>query len=39
MQVGFVGLGNMGNNMAMNLVKAGHSVQVTDLRREARQQS
>jgi 3-hydroxyisobutyrate dehydrogenase len=35
MQVGFVGLGNMGNNMAMNLVKAGHSVQVTDLRREA----
>lgn len=35
MQLGFVGLGNMGNNMAMNLVKAGHSVQVTDLRREA----
>ncbi len=35
MQVGFVGLGNMGNNMAMNLVKAGHSVHVTDLRREA----
>lgn len=35
MQLGFVGLGNMGNNMAMNLVKAGHSVLVTDLRRDA----
>lgn len=35
MKLGFVGLGTMGNNMAMNLLKAGHSLQVTDLRREA----
>ncbi len=35
MKLGFIGLGNMGNNMAMNLLKAGHSLQVTDLRREA----
>ena len=34
MKLGFVGLGNMGNHMAMNLVKAGHTVQVNDLRRE-----
>lgn len=35
MKLGFVGVGNMGNNMAMNLVRAGHTVQVNDLRREA----
>lgn len=35
MKLGFVGLGNMGNPMALNLLKAGHSLQVYDLRREA----
>ena len=35
MKVGFVGLGNMGNPMATNLVKAGHELTVHDLRREA----
>lgn len=29
-KVGFVGIGNMGGHMAANLVKAGHSVCVTD---------
>ena len=35
MKVGFIGLGNMGNPMAANLVKAGHELVVHDLRREA----
>ena len=35
MKVGFVGLGNMGNPMASNLIKAGHQLTVHDLRREA----
>ena len=35
MKVGFIGLGNMGNPMASNLVKAGHQLTVHDLRREA----
>ena len=35
MKVGFVGLGNMGNPMATNLVRAGHQLTVHDLRREA----
>tara|TARA_B110000014_G_scaffold260305_1_gene249788 strand:+ start:1203 stop:2117 length:915 start_codon:yes stop_codon:yes gene_type:complete len=35
MKVGFIGLGNMGNPMATNLVKAGHELVVHDLRREA----
>jgi len=35
MKVGFVGLGNMGNPMASNLIKAGHQLIVHDLRREA----
>jgi len=30
-QVGFIGLGNMGGPMAINLVKAGHTVTVFDL--------
>jgi 3-hydroxyisobutyrate dehydrogenase-like beta-hydroxyacid dehydrogenase len=34
MKVGFIGLGNMGNPMAMNVLKAGHSLTVYDLRRE-----
>ena len=29
--IGFIGLGNMGGPMAINLVKAGHSVKVFDL--------
>ena len=35
MNVGFIGVGNMGNPMAANLLKAGHTMRVTDLRREA----
>jgi 3-hydroxyisobutyrate dehydrogenase len=35
MRLGFIGLGNMGNPMAVNLLKAGHSLRVHDLRREA----
>lgn len=35
MKLGFVGVGNMGNPMALNLIKAGHALRVTDLRREA----
>ncbi|HEU0021398.1 MAG TPA: NAD(P)-dependent oxidoreductase [Dehalococcoidia bacterium] len=35
MKVGFVGLGNMGNPMASNLIKAGHQLTVHDLRRGA----
>jgi 3-hydroxyisobutyrate dehydrogenase len=35
MKLGFVGVGNMGNPMAFNLIKAGHSLQVHDLKREA----
>ncbi|WP_129138522.1 3-hydroxyisobutyrate dehydrogenase [Modicisalibacter coralii] len=31
MQIAFIGLGNMGAPMAVNLVKAGHSVMVFDL--------
>lgn len=33
--VGFIGLGNMGGPMAINLVKAGHTVQAFDLSGEA----
>ena len=35
MNIGFIGLGLMGRPMAENLLKAGHSLQVKDLRREA----
>ena len=34
MRIGFIGLGNMGGPMAMNLIKAGHDLTVHDLRRE-----
>ena len=34
MKIGFIGLGNLGYPLAMSLVKAGHKVTVTDLRRE-----
>lgn len=33
--IGFIGLGNMGGPMAANLVKAGHTVRVFDLSKEA----
>lgn len=35
MQIGFVGLGNMGNPMVRNLLKAGHTVKVFDINPEA----
>ncbi len=35
MKLGFIGVGNMGNHMANNLLKAGHTLQVHDVRPEA----
>jgi 3-hydroxyisobutyrate dehydrogenase len=35
MRIGFIGLGNMGGSMALNLIKAGHTLVVYDVRREA----
>jgi 3-hydroxyisobutyrate dehydrogenase len=35
MQIGFIGLGNMGGPMALNLIKAGHALVVHDVRAEA----
>lgn len=35
MQVGFIGTGNMGNPMALNLLRAGNALTVTDVRQEA----
>ena len=35
MKIGFVGLGNMGSPMALNLLKAGHALRVFDLNAEA----
>ena len=35
MRIGFVGVGNMGGPMAANLLRAGHQLTVTDLRKEA----
>jgi len=32
--LGFIGTGGMGNGMAANLIKAGYSLVVNDLRRE-----
>lgn len=37
MNIGFIGLGNMGGPMAANLVRAGHVVTVYDVRPEAMQ--
>ena len=34
MRIGFIGLGNMGGPMALNLLKAGHSLTIYDVRRE-----
>lgn len=33
MRIGFIGLGNMGGPMALNLIKAGHTLTVYDVRR------
>lgn len=33
--IGFIGLGNMGGPMAINLVKNGHQVQAFDLSADA----
>ena len=33
-RVGFIGVGNMGGNMANNLLVAGHDLTVTDIRKE-----
>lgn len=38
MKIGFIGLGMMGNGMAANLQKAGHSLVVHDLSRQAASQ-
>jgi 3-hydroxyisobutyrate dehydrogenase-like beta-hydroxyacid dehydrogenase len=35
MQLGFIGIGTMGNPMACCLIEAGHQLTVHDLRREA----
>lgn len=35
MEIGFIGLGNMGSGMAVNLVKAGHQVFAFDLNKDA----
>jgi 3-hydroxyisobutyrate dehydrogenase len=35
MRVGFIGLGNMGGPMALNILKGGHDVSVFDLRKDA----
>ena len=35
MNIGFIGLGNMGGPMALNLIKAGHTLVVHDVRVEA----
>jgi len=34
MRIGFIGLGNMGGPMALNVLKRGHSMVVTDIRHE-----
>jgi 3-hydroxyisobutyrate dehydrogenase len=33
MRIGFIGLGNMGGPMALNMIRAGHSLAVHDIRR------
>jgi len=38
-KIGFVGLGMMGNPMALNLIRAGHNVMVYDVRPEAVQEA
>lgn len=36
MRIGFIGLGNMGGPMALNLIKAGHTLIVHDVRKKRR---
>lgn len=36
MNIGFIGLGSMGRPMSLNLVKAGHTLTVHDIRRDGR---
>jgi 3-hydroxyisobutyrate dehydrogenase len=38
MQIGFIGLGRMGAPMVLNLIKAGHTLTVHDIRRESAQE-
>jgi 3-hydroxyisobutyrate dehydrogenase len=35
MKIGFIGLGVMGKSMAINIIKNGHNIKVTDLNKEA----
>lgn len=35
MRIGFIGLGNMGGPMALNVLAAGHAVMVSDIRKDA----
>lgn len=39
MKIGFIGLGNMGAPMALNLLKAGHAVSVFDVNAKSIQKS
>ena len=34
MRIGFIGLGNMGGPMALNVLKAGHTMVVNDIRQD-----
>ncbi len=34
MRIGFIGLGNMGGPMALNMIKKGHTLVVNDVRRQ-----
>ena len=35
MKIGFIGLGTMGQHMAMNLLRGGHALTVHDIKRNA----
>ena len=36
-QIGFIGIGNMGKPMALNLLQAGHNLKVFDLSKKEQQ--
>ena len=36
-RIGFIGIGNMGKPMALNLLQAGHDIKVFDLSKKAQQ--
>jgi 3-hydroxyisobutyrate dehydrogenase len=38
MRIGFIGLGNMGGPMALNILKGGHTLTVFDLCKDAAQE-